>query len=51
VFGGIAVDGRGAVQLGQNLAVKFDANAFTSFSAAGAAGLVQNTWRELGPTQ
>jgi Tfp pilus assembly protein PilX len=51
VFGGIAVDGNGAVQLGQNLAVKFDANAFTAFSAAGAAGLVQNTWRELGPTQ
>jgi len=51
VIGGVAVDGSGAVKLGQNLAVKFDANAFTSFSAAGAAGLVQNTWRELGPGQ
>jgi hypothetical protein len=51
VIGGVAVDGNGAVVLGQNLAVRFDANAFISFSAAGAAGLVQNTWRELGPGQ
>jgi Tfp pilus assembly protein PilX len=47
VIGGVAVDGMGQVSLGQNLAVTFYDNAFNSFSASGAAGLVQNSWREL----
>jgi Tfp pilus assembly protein PilX len=47
VIGGVAVDGPGQVSLGQNLAVTFYDNAFNSFSASGAAGLVQNSWREL----
>lgn len=51
VIGGVAVDGNGQVVLGQNLAVTFYDNAFNSFAAAGAAGLVQNSWRELNPGQ
>lgn len=31
--------------------IKFDPVAFGSIAASGAAGLVQNTWRELGPGQ
>jgi hypothetical protein len=31
--------------------VKFDPVAFGSVAATGAAGLVQNTWRELAPNQ
>lgn len=51
VHGGVAVDGQGQVIIGQSSgtdpSVIFDPNAFLTFGAAGAAGLVQNTWREL----
>lgn len=49
--GGVAVDGQGQVIIGQSsgteASIIFDPNAFLTFGAAGAAGLVQNTWREL----
>lgn len=62
ICGGVAVDGAGQVFIGQanqgnsaifcnghqtGASIIFDPNAFNAFSAAGAAGLVQNTWREL----
>jgi hypothetical protein len=66
IKGGIAVDGKGQVNIGQSSnsgnctiqggdplgnvtcpTVKFDRVAFDSIAASGAAGLVQNTWREL----
>jgi hypothetical protein len=62
ICGGVAVDGAGEVFIGQanqgnsaifcnghqtGASIIFDPSAFNSFSAAGAAGLVQNTWREL----
>jgi hypothetical protein len=55
VQGGVAVDGAGGVSIGQasgnSPAIKYDPNAFLSFTGAGASGLVQNTWRELTSTQ
>jgi Tfp pilus assembly protein PilX len=66
VKGAVAVDGHGGVSIGQasgssnctitgaNLdcpTIVFDPNAVAQVSAAGAAGLVQNTWRELAPGQ
>lgn len=66
ICGGVAVDGAGQVFIGQanqgssaifcnghqtGASIIFDPNAFNAFSAAGAAGLVQNTWRELTATQ
>jgi hypothetical protein len=55
VIGGVSVDGCGGVILGSGKgnqpSVQFDKNAFKVFAAVGAAGLVQNTWRELGPGQ
>jgi hypothetical protein len=50
VVGGIMIDGAGrllAGSSGQN--VKFEANAFAHVRTIGAAGIVQNTWRELTP--
>jgi hypothetical protein len=66
VKGAVAVDGHGGVSIGQasgssnctitgaNLdcpTIVFDPNAVAQVGAAGAAGLVQNTWRELAPGQ
>jgi hypothetical protein len=55
IYGGIAVDGTGRVQIGSasgnEPSVVFKALAFRNFSATGAAGLIQNTWRELDPGQ
>lgn len=66
ICGGVAVDGNGQVAIGQanngnsaifcnnhqtGASIIFDPNAFNAFSAAGAAGLVQNTWRELAGNQ
>jgi hypothetical protein len=49
------VDGFGRVQIGQasgnEPSVFFTPAAFQNFSATGAAGLIQNTWRELDPNQ
>lgn len=55
VQGGVAVDGCGGVILGSGkgneASVVYDKNAFKVFGAVGAAGLVQNTWRELATGQ
>lgn len=56
VVGAVAVDGPGGVVVGSGCgscggAVLYDPNAAGQIGVAGAAGLVQNTWRELTPTQ
>ncbi|MFL5895112.1 MAG: hypothetical protein ACJ76Z_08355 [Thermoleophilaceae bacterium] len=67
VCGGVAIDGGGGIFIGSanngnsagcgssgshnGATIVYDKNAFTAFGAAGAAGLVQNTWRELAPGQ
>jgi Tfp pilus assembly protein PilX len=55
VYGGIAVDGFGNVNIGSasgnEPSVVFQPAAFNNFGATGAAGLIQNTWRELDPNQ
>lgn len=66
VCGGVAIDGGGQIFIGQanngnsavfcnnhqsGATIIYDPNAFTAFGASGAAGLVQNTWRELAPNQ
>jgi hypothetical protein len=66
IGGGVTVDGHGQVAIGsaqggsnctipsQNNTcpvIVFKKNSFSAFGAAGAAGLVQNTWRELAPGQ
>jgi hypothetical protein len=51
IYGGIAVDGPGGVNLGSasgnTATVNFRAAAFGGIKVNGTAGLVQNTWREL----
>jgi hypothetical protein len=48
IYGGVAVDGRGGVDIGASgLNLIFMANAAAGLQTTGAAGLVQNTWREL----
>jgi len=55
IYGGIAVDGNGGVDLGSasgnTATVNFRAGSFNPYKVIGTAGLVQNTWRELTPTQ
>ncbi|MFL6085734.1 MAG: hypothetical protein ACJ74F_21580 [Mycobacterium sp.] len=52
VKGGVIVDGDGSIDLGQGTnTVVFDPDAFHHFQAGGAAGLVQNSWRELSAGQ
>jgi hypothetical protein len=55
IYGGIAVDGFGNVQIGSGSgnepSVVYDPTPFDNFTATGAAGLIQNTWRELDPGQ
>lgn len=51
IKGSAIVDGRGGVwagSSGQNIV--FDAGAFANINAVGTAGVVQNTWREIVPT-
>jgi hypothetical protein len=52
VLGGVAIDGPGRLVSGQasgnRATVKFVSSAFDSLASFGTAGLVQNTWRELG---
>jgi hypothetical protein len=51
VWGAIAVDGPGCLKVGSNgLQVKFDPRVFDAVQSYGTVGLVQNTWRELPPT-
>jgi hypothetical protein len=55
IFGGIYVDGPGGVEIGSNSCgpgdtpgnIDFNANAFGLVASYGAAGLVQNSWREV----
>jgi len=53
VFGGVAVDGAGHLEVGQasgpRATIDFEAYAFDALSTFGTTGLVQNTWRELPP--
>jgi hypothetical protein len=63
VWGGISVDGNGRVSIGSTggncppgltapcPSVIYDPDAWLNFTTSGAAGLVQNTWRELPPAQ
>jgi Tfp pilus assembly protein PilX len=48
VWGAIAIDGPGRLNLGSNgEQLKYNPNAFSPIQSYGTAGLVQNTWREL----
>jgi type II secretory pathway pseudopilin PulG len=51
VIGGVAIDGPGAMVVGQasgpKPTISYLANAFTAPKTYGTTGLVQNTWREL----
>jgi hypothetical protein len=56
IIGGVVVDGPGGISAGSNGAVGannanvlFDPRIFDTVSAAGTAGVVQNTWREIVP--
>jgi hypothetical protein len=56
IIGGAVVDGPGGISAGSNgssgannFNLKFDPRAFDNVSAAGTAGVVQNTWREIIP--
>lgn len=56
VIGAVAVDGPGGVVVGSGCgscggSILYDPNAAGQVGVAGAAGLVQNTWRELSPAQ
>ena len=56
VVGAVAVDGAGGVVVGSGCgscggSILYDPNAAGQVGVAGTAGLVQNTWRELSPTQ
>ena len=48
IHGGILIDGRGALSLQGSAFLTFDENAFNAVRSVGSAGIVQNTWRELG---
>jgi type II secretory pathway pseudopilin PulG len=48
IFGGVAIDCTGGLDVGSSHEnVTFDSSAFNNLKTTGAAGLVQNTWREL----
>jgi hypothetical protein len=54
IVGGVVVDGPGGISSGSNgqvgvnnANIMFDPRAFDNVQAAGTAGVVQNTWREL----
>jgi Tfp pilus assembly protein PilX len=48
IFGGVAIDCLGGLDVGSSHEnVTFDSSAFNNLKTTGAAGLVQNTWREL----
>jgi type II secretory pathway pseudopilin PulG len=48
VYGGVSIDGPGGMSAGSSGAnVVYDPTAFDLISAAGTAGVVQNTWREI----
>jgi Tfp pilus assembly protein PilX len=48
IYGGVAIDCNGGLDVGESKEnVTFDSSAFNNLKTTGAAGLVQNTWREL----
>ena len=48
IYGGVAIDCNGGLDVGESGEnVTFDSTAFNNLKTTGAAGLVQNTWREL----
>ena len=48
IYGGVAIDCEGGLDVGESQEnVTFDSSAFNNLKTTGAAGLVQNTWREL----
>jgi len=48
IFGGVAIDCNGGLDVGESQEnVTFMSSAFNNLKTTGAAGLVQNTWREL----
>jgi Tfp pilus assembly protein PilX len=48
IYGGVAIDCLGGLDIGESHEnVTFDSSAFNNLKTTGAAGLVQNTWREL----
>jgi hypothetical protein len=48
IYGGVAIDCLGGLDVGSSSEnVTFDSSAFNNLKTTGAAGLVQNTWREL----
>jgi hypothetical protein len=50
VVGGIMIDGAGRLEAGSSgRNIKFESYAFAQVRTIGAAGIVQNTWRELTP--
>jgi len=53
VFGGVAVDGAGRLEVGSasgnRATIEFASYAFDALASFGTTGLVQNTWRELPP--
>jgi hypothetical protein len=52
IFGGVLVDGQGAVVCGSSkLNIQLAPNAFRAVSSYGSAGVIQNTWREIRTAQ
>jgi hypothetical protein len=48
VHGGVLVDGKGVMVAGSsNLNIQVDSRGFNAVQSYGAAGIVQNTWREI----
>lgn len=52
VFGAIVIDGPGGLSAGSSkVNLVYDPNVFNGFKAFGTAGIVQNTFREITPSQ
>ena len=52
IFGSIVIDGPGGLSAGSSkVNLVYDPNVFNGFKAFGTAGIVQNTFREITPTQ
>jgi Tfp pilus assembly protein PilX len=47
IFGGVVIEGNGAFAITGSAVMQYAKSVFGSMKVTGAAGLVQNTWREL----
>jgi hypothetical protein len=49
MVGAVAVDGAGGIDLGNsaNTRISYDPNVLGRVTSAGAAGIVQNSWRQV----